>query len=220
MRRSISPNGRSAIRGAPLPCAICSICRAGSICSVREPDGTLNTYFGGGVDAGAFAAINAYEHAPGSHWCYSNFDTLMLARAIRFTFPSLDEYLTFPRRELFSRIGMRDTVMETDKFGNFIASSQIWTTPRDLARFGLLYMNDGVWNGERILPEGWVAFSRTPARRHCPSRAGNIHGATAPNSGCSTRTREFQPTLLRPSGTAARTPPSFLRVTLWSFAWA
>ena len=137
----------------------------------REPDATLNTYFGGGVDAGAFAAINAYEHAPGSHWCYSNFDTLMLARAIRFTFPSLDKYLTFPRRELFSRIGMRDTVMETDKFGNFIASSQIWTTPRDLARFGLLYLNDGVWNGERILPEGWVAFSRTPAPAPLPKQS-------------------------------------------------
>ena len=72
-------------------------------------------------------------------------------------------YLTFPHRSLLHKIGMRDTVPELDPYGNFILSSQVYTTARDLARFGLLYQNDGVWNGERILPEGWVEFTAKPA---------------------------------------------------------
>ena len=58
---------------------------------------------------------------------------------------------------------MHHTRMEIDHQGNFIASSQTYTTARDLARFGLLLANDGVWNGRRILPEGWVRFLATPA---------------------------------------------------------
>ena len=58
---------------------------------------------------------------------------------------------------------MYNTTMETDHLGNFIGSSQVYTTARDLARFGLLLVNDGVWLGERILPKGWVEFVRTPA---------------------------------------------------------
>jgi CubicO group peptidase (beta-lactamase class C family) len=53
--------------------------------------------------------------------------------------------------------------METDHLGNFVGSSQVYTTARDLARFGLLLAGDGVWNGERLLPEDWVEFSRTAA---------------------------------------------------------
>jgi CubicO group peptidase (beta-lactamase class C family) len=72
-------------------------------------------------------------------------------------------YLSFPYVELFQRIGMHHTWMETDHLGNFIGSSQIYTTARDLGRFGLLYLNDGVWNNQRLLPEGWTSFAATPA---------------------------------------------------------
>lgn len=123
---------------------------------------TLASYFGGGEDVAATAANRAYEVPPGTRFCYSNYDTISLGRAIRLSLPTLEDNLTFPRRALYLRVGMRDTYSETDAHGNFISSSQVWTTPRDLARFGLLYLHDGVWNGERILPEGWVAFSRTP----------------------------------------------------------
>jgi len=73
------------------------------------------------------------------------------------------DYLTFPRRALFNKIGMRSALIEPDPYGNFIGTSFGWATARDWARFGLLYLNDGVWEGERILPEGWVAYTRTPA---------------------------------------------------------
>jgi CubicO group peptidase (beta-lactamase class C family) len=74
--------------------------------------------------------------------------------------------LAFPFTALFWKIGMTRTVPETDWQGNFILSSQVWTTARDLARLGILYQNDGAWEGERILPAGWGAYvsRRGPAQ--------------------------------------------------------
>lgn len=102
------------------------------------------------------------EAMPGTRFRYANNDTLLAIRALR---EKLNEerYKDFPRTALFDKIGMARTVAETDWQGNFILSSQVWSTARDLARFGLLYLNDGVWNGERILPEGWVKYVTTPS---------------------------------------------------------
>jgi CubicO group peptidase (beta-lactamase class C family) len=72
-------------------------------------------------------------------------------------------YLEFPRRALLDRIGMRNTLLSVDRFGDFILSSQVYTTARDLARFGLLYLQGGTWNGERLLSGEWIDFVRTPA---------------------------------------------------------
>jgi CubicO group peptidase (beta-lactamase class C family) len=123
---------------------------------------SLNTYFGGGRDAGFEVAERKVMHSPGKYWCYSNFDSISVARAVRRTFDRVEDALDFPYSAALLKIGMRDTTLETDAFGNFIMSSQIWTTPRDLARFGLLYLRDGVWEGERLLPEGWVRYTRIP----------------------------------------------------------
>src|SRR5690606_12774066 len=76
---------------------------------------------------------------------------------------SLEDYLSFPRRVLFDPIGMRSAVMEPDATGLFVTSSFMYATARDWARFGLLYLRDGMWDGDRILPEGWVTYSTTPA---------------------------------------------------------
>jgi CubicO group peptidase (beta-lactamase class C family) len=78
-----------------------------------------------------------------------------------------------PHKELFNKIGMRHTYAEIDPYGNYVLSSQVYTTPRDLARFGLLYLNDGVWKGERILPQGWVEYTTSPA----PAKADKGYGA-------------------------------------------
>jgi CubicO group peptidase (beta-lactamase class C family) len=83
-------------------------------------------------------------------------------------------YREFPRRALLDRIGMRNTLLSTDRFGDFILSSQVYTNARDLARFGLLYLRNGVWDGERLISEGWISFVRTPAP--ATARRGNFYG--------------------------------------------
>jgi CubicO group peptidase (beta-lactamase class C family) len=130
-----------------------------------------DVYFGG-ADSVASATGARLEAKPGTHWRYANRDTLILVRAMRHVLGDDAAYWSFPRRALFDRIGMRDTVAETDWRGNFVLSSQVQSTARDLARFGLLLLQDGVWEGERILPEGWVAYLRTPA----PARATGLVG--------------------------------------------
>ena len=74
-----------------------------------------------------------------------------------------EDYLSFPQRQLFDRIGIRSMVIETDPYGNFLTQGYDFMSGRDWARLGNLYLQDGVWNGERILPEGFVDFVRTPA---------------------------------------------------------
>ena len=100
---------------------------------------------------------------PGTYWDYENYDTLLLVIAMRKTLGDDRTYLEFPRRRLFDRIGMRNTLAGTDRFGDFILSSQIYTNARDLARLGLLYLQGGVWDGERLVSEDWIAFVTTPA---------------------------------------------------------
>ena len=84
-------------------------------------------------------------------------------RALRARIGDDAVYGRFPQTELFDRIGMTRTIAETDFQGNFVLSSQVWSTARDLARFGLLYLNDGVAHGERILPADWRRFVSTPS---------------------------------------------------------
>ena len=85
-----------------------------------------------------------------------------------------EAYANFPRQALLDKIGMRNTLVSTDRFGDFIFSSQVYTNARDLARFGLLYAQNGTWHGERLISEDWIEFETTPA----PSTAeiGNMYG--------------------------------------------
>lgn len=119
-----------------------------------------------------FDSLNVFEHAinqplkvpPGTRYSYLNSDPLSLGQIVRDTVRAEGEdYLTFPQRALFDRIGARSVVLETDPWGNFILSGYDYVSARDWIRFGLLYLNDGVWQGERILPEGWTKFVATPA---------------------------------------------------------
>ncbi|HJN43384.1 MAG: serine hydrolase [Vicinamibacterales bacterium] len=127
-----------------------------------EGRGGSYLYFGG-IDTGKEVAASVPDVPPGTRWEYSNYDTLLIVRAIKTAIGDDKAFLTFPRRALLNKIGMRHTFPEIDPYGNFILSSQMWTTARDLARFGLLYLHDGVWNGERILPEGWVDYTAEKA---------------------------------------------------------
>jgi CubicO group peptidase (beta-lactamase class C family) len=111
---------------------------------------------------------------PGTFWDYENYDSLLGVYAMKRALGDERTYLEFPRRALFDRIGMRNTLASTDRFGDFIFSSQVYTNARDLARFGLLYLNGGVWNGERLISEEWIDFVRTPAP--ATNNAGNQYG--------------------------------------------
>lgn len=100
---------------------------------------------------------------PGSFWDYENYDTLLAVYAMKQMLGDEARYLEYPRRALLDRLGMRNTLLSTDRFGDFILSSQVYTNARDLARFGMLYAQDGVWQGEQLISKDWIEFSRTPA---------------------------------------------------------
>ncbi|RYY89083.1 MAG: class C beta-lactamase-related serine hydrolase [Chitinophagaceae bacterium] len=113
-------------------------------------------------DMAAFTAARPLAHKPGAVSNYSSGNTNILSRIIRQTVGER-HYAAFPYTSLFHRIGMCSALLEPDASGTYIGSSYSYATARDFARFGLLYYQDGVWNGERILPEGWVAASTRPA---------------------------------------------------------
>lgn len=123
---------------------------------------TYSVYFGG-QDAESAITTTPLEVAPGTRWKYANNDTLLVLRALRERLGDDLRYLRFPYDELLHPLGMWHTRMEVDHLGRFVGSSQTYTTARDLARFGLFLAADGVWNGRRFVPEGWVKFSATPA---------------------------------------------------------
>ncbi|MCY3613330.1 MAG: serine hydrolase [Gemmatimonadetes bacterium] len=112
--------------------------------------------------------------APGTFWDYENYDTLLGVYAMKLMIGNPQAYLEFPRKRLLDKLGMRSTLLSTDRFGDFILSSQVYTTARDLARFGMLYAQNGVWKGERLVSEEWIDFARTPAP--ATSDSGNFYG--------------------------------------------
>ncbi len=124
--------------------------------------GTGAIYFGG-QDAVSAITTTPLVADPNTVWKYANGDTLLLLYGLRHVLNDDLRYLRYPYEELFLRIGMYDSRYETDHLGNFIGSSQMYTTARDLARFGLLYLQEGIWNGEQILPEGWSELVATAA---------------------------------------------------------
>ena len=117
----------------------------------------------GADDTAAFAAAFSQDHRPDSVFNYSSGTANIISGIVKRIVGAGDEYVAFLRRELFDRIGMTTAMPKCDNSGTWIGSSYCDATPRDFARFGLLYMRDGVWDGQRLLPEGWVDYARTPA---------------------------------------------------------
>ncbi len=115
-----------------------------------------------GTDYGGLAAQQRLEFAPRTQHEYSSGTSNLLCRIVRATFDDERAYLSYARDRLFLPIGMKTALLEPDPSGVFVGSSFGFATARDWARFGLLYLRDGVWEGNRILPEGWVKAAITP----------------------------------------------------------
>jgi len=143
---------------------------------------TDQVYFGGGLMAQQ-ATRNPLETPAGSRFKYANNDTMLALRALREAMGNDRKYHAYPFKALLHQIGMYHTVPEMDWGGDFILSSQVWTTSRDLGRLGLLYLNDGVWpydgKDKRILTENWANYVASPA----PAQPANRLGARANEAG-------------------------------------
>ena len=125
---------------------------------------TIEMLFGSGKeDVAHYAAAMPLEHPIGSFWSYSSGTTNILCRLLADTL-GVDQagFETYLRGRLLNPIGMRSAIPKFDAAGTFIGSSFCFCTARDFARFGLLYLRDGIWDGTRGLPEGWVDHARTP----------------------------------------------------------
>jgi CubicO group peptidase (beta-lactamase class C family) len=118
----------------------------------------------GAVDVFAYSVNQPLQFPVGTEGRYRNCDPLTIGALIKQAVTRRGEaYLTYPQRALFDRIGIRRQVLETDPYGNFLLSGYDYGTARNWARLGLLHLQDGVWQGQRVLPEGWVKFVSTPA---------------------------------------------------------
>ena len=107
-------------------------------------------------------AVKPLVGKPNESWNYSSGTSNLLSGIIRSKFKTHQEYLDFWYTNLFDKIGMHSMVFETDLAGNYVASSYGWANAKDWARFGLLYLNKGNWNGEQIISEDWVKYTTTP----------------------------------------------------------
>lgn len=114
-------------------------------------------------DMAQYAIEKPLEHQPNDTWYYSSGTTNIVSLLLRQAIRDDVKYYEFPRKELFNKIGMRSAIFETDASGTFVGSSYLYASMRDYARFGLLYLNNGNWLGEQILPENWVDYTKEEA---------------------------------------------------------
>lgn len=144
-----------------------------------NPSDVIAMLFGEGREnVAAYAEAVPLAHPPGCYWQYSSGTTNIiahcLARALGLDAAGMEAFM---RERLFGPLGMTSASPRFDAAGTFIASSFCFCTPRDFARFGLLYLRDGVWDGRRLLPEGWVDYARTPTFQQADVEPGNDYGA-------------------------------------------
>ena len=110
-------------------------------------------------DMAGFAVTAPLIETPGTRWAYSSATTQILARIIRDAAGGPEQSLKLAWRELFNPLGMRNVTLEFDASGTLQGSSAMLASARDWARFGLLYLQDGVVGGRKILHEDWVDLS-------------------------------------------------------------
>jgi CubicO group peptidase (beta-lactamase class C family) len=123
---------------------------------------TITMLFGDGQsDMAHFAADRPLAVPPGTRFNYSSGTSNLVSGIVARLLGPGEPYARFLHQRLFGPIGMTSAIPEFDEAGTWVASSYVRTTARDFARFGLLYVRDGMWDGRRLLPEGWVDYART-----------------------------------------------------------
>lgn len=139
----------------------------------------IDMLFGAGIDDHAsYAAAMPLDHEPGTVFNYSSGTTNILARIAGDLIGGGREGMErFLQERLFGPLGMRSAVPKFDTAGTFVGSSYVYATARDFARFGLLYLRDGSWDGHRLLPAGWADHARTPCRAPVPDEERHGYGA-------------------------------------------
>ena len=114
--------------------------------------GTVNSY--------EYAATRPQQWPPNTIGRYRNTDPVLASYLVRLGVEGAGmDYHSFPQQHLFDRIGVRDGLIETDPYGNFLGQGLAFMPARDWARLGNLYLQDGIWDGERVLPEGYAAYA-------------------------------------------------------------
>jgi CubicO group peptidase (beta-lactamase class C family) len=143
--------------------------------SRSTPTDTDSQYvYSAGADAVAFATSRPPEAPPGTRWRYQNCDPMAVAGIVRAAVErSGNSLLTYPRTALYDRLGMGRVVVEPDPYGNPLFIGNVYAPARAWARLGLLYLRDGLWEGRRLLPQGWTTLVSTPA----PAAAEPVYGA-------------------------------------------
>ena len=114
-------------------------------------------------DMGLFAQSKPMQYEPGTHWYYSSGSTNIAMRYMRGKFSSDEEFLSYIRERLFAPLGIWNACFEPDMSGTPVGSSYLYVTARDFARFGQMYLDNGIAGGVKVLPEGWVDYTVTPA---------------------------------------------------------
>jgi len=175
---------------------------------IGEADLTKNDVvqmmFGRGrFDTNAYVRQLPLAHSPGEHWNYSSAAYHMIGRALQTLIAkhakseniNAKDMVNFANKQLFLPIGM-DAQIEFDPAGTYMGGSLIWASATDFARFGYLFLRDGIWGRQRLMPKGWVEFAHTQT----PAQNANIYGAgwwIQPND----------PANIRPAGKASALPP-------------
>ena len=143
---------------------------------IGSPSDVIDMLFGSGQeDMAAFTEAKPLAVAPGSRFNYSSGTSNVISAIVARSVGRGDDYRSYLHGRLFDPIGMTSATPGFDEAGTWVASSTVHATVRDYARFGYLYLRDGVWDGHRLLPMGWVDHGRRP--RSVDPEDGDLYGA-------------------------------------------
>ena len=136
-----------------------------------DPRNLLSTMLYSVADAPGLAAQTPLRGEPGNSWEYQTVHPVLLQKVARNVIADDQQYFHFAQTYLFDKLGMRNSFFQADASGTFIGGASMYASGRDWMKLGLLYLNDGVHQGERILPEGWVEYATTPSQPSLEKRA-------------------------------------------------